>query len=131
MKFHHIGVATHNIEKSISDFLLLGYEQHSTKIIFDPLQNVNLAFLSKSLEPTIELVAPVDRKSPVSGILKKSGTTPYHFCYEVLDIQLSTTYLRSKNFVIVTPPTEAIAFENRRVSFLYSTNMGLIELLES
>ncbi len=51
MTFHHIGVATLNIEASSLAYALLGYQVGLS--IYDPKQKVNLCFLEKENAPTI------------------------------------------------------------------------------
>jgi len=128
MEFHHIGIATADIEKSAVAYSFLGY--FAGDIIYDPIQRVNLCFLIKEGFPTIELVSPTEEMSPVNTILDKNGTMPYHTCYEVMDIQAEIEALKKNKFIVVIKPVPAIAFKNRRVSFLYSKMTGLIELLE-
>jgi methylmalonyl-CoA/ethylmalonyl-CoA epimerase len=128
MKFHHIGVATENIELTANIYELLGYKKG--ELINDPLQKVKLCFLKKIGFPMVELVSPADITSPVNTILKKNGTIPYHTCYEVFDLEDKIIYLKKNKFILVVKPIAAVAFGNRRVCFLYHKGIGLIELLE-
>lgn len=128
MTFHHIGVATKSIEKSIIAYEALGYEL-SSKFI-DTVQGVNLAFLNKLGFPTIELVSPFSEFSPVSDIINKSGTTPYHTCFEVENIEVAIVNLRSRRYLLLKPPVPAIAFNNRMICFMFHNSSGLIELLQ-
>jgi|TARA_B110000908_G_C9798701_1_gene247696 methylmalonyl-CoA/ethylmalonyl-CoA epimerase len=127
MIFHHIGIAVNNIENAQKSYEKLGYKM--TLTIIDPIQNVKLCFLDKSDSPIIELVCPVDDKSPVVSILKKNGAMPYHTCYEVVDIEVEIKKLKKNGYIQVSKTVPAIAFENRLVCFLYNKNIGLIELL--
>jgi methylmalonyl-CoA/ethylmalonyl-CoA epimerase len=128
MNFHHIGIATHNIEETSKKYKLFGY-QVSTDTIYDPLQNVYITFMEKLNSPRIELVAPVDLNSPILNTLNKNGTIPYHFCYEVDNIVKVVESLKKMKFLMVSKIVPAIAFNNRLVCFLYSKESGLIELL--
>ena len=127
-KFHHVGIATDSIDKTSVSFIKAGYEM--TNIIFDPIQNVYIAFLKKTDSPLLELVEPVDETSPVRNILNKVGVSAYHFCYEVDDLEQSITKLRKQKFMLIIKPVEAVAFNGRKICFLYNTNTGLVELLE-
>ena len=128
MNFHHIGIATHNIEETAKKYNLFGYKT-STDIIFDPIQNVYISFMEKPNSPRLELVAPENQDSPILNILNKNGTIPYHFCYEVDDIVKDVDILKKKKFLMVSKIVPAVAFNNRLVCFLYSKESGLIELL--
>lgn len=87
--------------------------------------------MAKADDPLVELVSPLDKSSPVNNILRKVRTSPYHTCYEVEDITETSGELQAKRFGMVVEPVEAVAFEGRRVCFLYNTYVGLVELLEA
>ncbi len=80
--------------------------------------------------PLLELVEPVSEKSPVRNILNKAGVSAYHFCYEVENLNDSIAELRKKKFMLLVKPVEAVAFDGRKICFLYHKDAGLIELLE-
>jgi methylmalonyl-CoA/ethylmalonyl-CoA epimerase len=122
MKFHHIGIATNNLEQSLlfvkENFKVL----HHTDTIYDVQQDAYLIMITTK-DLNIELVSG----NVVEGFISKKQSY-YHVCYEVDDIERAI-----KSFslsVIATPPKEAILFNNRRVAFLL-TPIGLIELLET
>lgn len=128
MHFHHIGVATHSIEETTKKYIHFGYHT-TTDTIFDPIQNVFISFMEKKNSPRVELVAPVNKESPIWNTLNKNGTIPYHFCYEVDDIVQEVDKLKKMKFILVSKIVPAVAFDNRLVCFLYSKEAGLIELL--
>lgn len=130
LQFHHIGIATDDIEKSISLYEVLGYVSQGLRTVIDPIQKVELAFMFRENHPLIELVSPLDDNSPVRSILNKMRTTPYHTCYEIPVIEESIKDLKKERFVLVQKPTPAIAFNNRKIAFLFHKSFGLIELLE-
>jgi methylmalonyl-CoA/ethylmalonyl-CoA epimerase len=130
MKLHHYGLATRDLLATEDSFKVFGFSR-VTEIIEDPVQKVKLLFLKKDNDPLIELVEPLTSLSPITSILKKSGSSLYHTCYEVSDIVSSFSDLRKAGFVPVVKPVQAIAFQGRRVAFLYKSTVGLIEILES
>jgi len=129
MKIHHIGYAVPNIEKSLSTFEKLGYQQTS-EIVFDEIRGVNIVFLKNGNE-IVELVAPNGANSDVEKILKKNGVTPYHICYEVENIESSVQELGKNGWFPIKEPEIAPAIGNRRVVFLFTKNAGMIELVET
>ena len=129
MKFHHIGVAVKDIDKTASVYVAGGYKQSDTT--FDPVQNVNICWLTKEGMPTVELLAPVDDSSPVCKTLEKNGVTPYHTCYTVDNIETAMDALRKMKYVAVSKPEVAPAISNSKVAFMYNRNVGLIELVEA
>ena len=126
--FHHVGIASESIEKTSKLYIEAGYKM--TQVIFDPNQHVNICFLEKEESPLLELVEPVDEISPVRNILNKVGVSAYHFCYEVIDLKTNIEELKKKRFVLLVKPVEAVAFNGRKICFLYNKDVGLIELLE-
>lgn len=129
MEFHHIGVATSDINKSIKIYKMLDFTPG--EIIFDDVQQVNICFVKKSGHPDIELIEPVNDTSPVSQILKKVGTGPYHLCYCTDDLSKELIKLKEKKFLVITGPVAAIAFDRKRICFCYNKDLGLIELVEN
>ncbi len=130
LHFHHIGIATQDIDKTAVQYLNLGYEMDGG-IVFDPQQNVNICFLRHPAMPLVELLSPVDDKSPVVQILQKNGVTPYHSCYSVENLEEVVRQLRKLRYMVVSSPKPACAIGDRRVAFLYHKDMGLIELVEA
>ena len=128
-KFHHIGVAVKDLDATASVYEQGGYKRSSA--IFDPIQNVNICWLTKDGMPTVELLAPVDEQSPVNKTLEKVGVSPYHACYLVENIEEACAELRKQKYVMVSKPAEAVAFCGSRVCFLFNKNVGLIELVEA
>lgn len=129
LPFHHIGIACRNIEESSRFYIQNGYSL--SPVTYDPVQNVNIAFLSKMGNPLIELISPYDETSPVNKNLQKNGVSPYHICYEAEDLEAAIAELKKQKFLVVSRPAPAAAMENRRVCFLFSKDAGLIELVET
>jgi len=128
MEFHHVGVAVNSIEETAKCYVNMGYSLSET--FEDPIQNVRIAFLKREGSPLLELVEPVDKTSPVYNILKKIGVSAYHFCYEINNLQESIENFEKRDFRLLIEPVPAVAFNNRRICFLYHLDIGLIELLE-
>jgi methylmalonyl-CoA/ethylmalonyl-CoA epimerase len=121
MKFHHIGIATKNIDKTLdwvkNQFLVLNV----SKKVYDKNQDAYLQMIETE-DINIELVSG----NIVEKFIKKN-ITYYHICYEVESLEDA---IRSfKKSIVVSKPTEAILFDNRRVAFLL-TPIGIVELLE-
>lgn len=121
MRFHHIGIATKNIENTLkwvkSHFNVLNISDK----VYDKKQDAYLQMIETS-DLNIELVSG----NIVDKFVKKN-ITYYHICYEVSNID--KTISEFKNSLVVSKPKEAILFNNRKVAFLL-TPIGLVELLE-
>lgn len=127
MNIHHIGYAVKDIVKSYEKFKEIGYVKE-TDVIIDEKRKVEIQFLVKD-NYRIELISPYETKSPIEKILKR-GNTPYHICYEVLNLENEIKNLQSTGYTLVEKPEKAPAIENKRVAFMFSMDMGLIELVE-
>ena len=128
LTFHHVGIACHKIEKTLSFYAAMGYT--AAPVVDDLIQHVRVCFLDKEGAPRLELLEPLDDQSPVARTLASSGVTPYHLCYQVQDIENSIQSLRGQRFLLVTGPVPACAMENRRIAFLFKKDVGLVELVE-
>ena len=83
--FHHIGIACHDIGKTMAFYVAQGYSP--SPVVDDPLQHVKVCFLDKEGEPRLELLQALDEQSPVARTLQAVGVSPFHICYEVADIE--------------------------------------------
>jgi methylmalonyl-CoA/ethylmalonyl-CoA epimerase len=128
LRFHHIGVAVFSIENAKVFYISQGYREVIS--IFDPEQDVDVCVLRNEGMPCVELLAPHDEQSPINNILKKSGVTPYHICYEVDNMEESISLLKKSRFLPVSKPKVSNAFDNHRVCFLIKKDIGLIEIIE-
>jgi len=128
LSFHHIGIACRDIEATKPFYIAQGYVASET--VFDPVQSVNICFLDKAGMPRIELLSPIGEDSPVVRTLETSGVAPYHICYEADDITVAISRLKSQHFVLLKKPVPACAIGGKAVCFLYSKNVGLVELVE-
>jgi methylmalonyl-CoA/ethylmalonyl-CoA epimerase len=126
--FHHLGIATRNIEKCAEIYCSLGYTKSEIKI--ESSQKVKICFLHKHETPVMELVEPLSKNSPISRIIQASGTTPYHTCYEVENIKLAVYELEALNFRPLFEPTQSDAMEEGLFCYLFSPDVGLIELYQ-
>ena len=127
MRVDHIGYAVKNIDKAIQTMEHLGYT--FTPKVDDKDRNVSIAF-GELDGYRIELVAPMSKGSPIDIQLSKVGPTPYHICYKSNAIEEDIEMLKAGRFRVTIPLSPAIAFNNRRVVFLYSLSVGLIEIVE-
>lgn len=129
LKVHHIGYLVKKTEAAIRTFQNLGYEIVQDTI-YDEIRKVNICFMEKD-GCCIELVSPASEDSVVSGLLKKFKNSPYHICYETAHFEEDYQTLTNEGFLSIDTPTPAPALQNRRVVFLTSSAVGMIELLEN
>lgn len=133
IKVHHIGYLVKNIKEAILEFRRMGYliEQD---LMYDKLRNVDICLLKKD-NYCIELVSPAQigggQGSVVDGLLKRYKNSPYHICYETDCFDADLQSFLAKGFLAVDIPMPAPALQGRKVVFLMSASIGMIELLET
>lgn len=127
MNIDHIGYAVKDIDKAKSIFETIGYSFEET--ITDCDRKIYIAF-GKMNGYRIELVAPISSGSPVDNYLTNIGATPYHICYVSENIEEDIKTLEKIRFKVMIPLTPAKAFNNKRVVFLYSLTIGMVEIVE-
>ncbi len=125
MKFHHIGIATNNIEETLSKLKKYFNIKEISKIIYDDNQDANLCMITLDDDIKIELI----NGKVVENLLRKRQYL-YHTCYSVKDINATINNLIEDGAFLVREPKEAILFENKKVAFLM-WDLGLIELVEA
>ena len=125
----HIGYAVKSIEKSKFIFEKLGFSFE--ELIIDDKRNLKIQFGNNGFE-RIELleIYDINKPSPIDLFLSKIGPTPYHICYKSNNIEEDICLLKSKGFMLVHSPDSAIAFNNKKVAFMFQKDIGIIELVE-
>src|SRR5579864_7362672 len=127
MRFSHIGFVVENIGRAhyLLSQLLDGGEISAT--YHDPIQGVNVAFASVGNCLT-ELIEPASSQSPVSRFLAQGGGL-HHLCFETNELDREVERLRAHGFAVSCPPSPAVAFDRRRIAFLFNPDLRLIELV--
>lgn len=127
-EFHHIGYAVKNIQLTADVYIKQGWS--TTETVIDNIQNVKICFLFKNNMPLIELIEPIDEFSPTNQFLNKNGVSTYHICYKVENIIDAIKEYRKLKFIPLFSPVEANALNNKKICYLYNSNIGLIEIVE-
>lgn len=130
MKIHHFGIAVTDMKKTRRIYESLGFVAE-TECCLDISRNLIILFMTNG-KVRIELLEVADKgkSSPVDQFLnKRNRHNIYHSCYETACLEKEIENLKD-DFVIVETAKEAPALKGRRVCFLYSNSVGLIELLE-
>ena len=130
MRLHHFAYVTDNVEKKASSFChMFGFKQVGGPLV-DRNQGVRIMLLDVGNGLLMELLEPEGTHSPVKGQLDK-GEGIYHFCFEVEDLDQELERIgREKIGIVVKSAVEAPAFEGRRVAFVVTSDMDLVEYLE-
>lgn len=123
----HIGYAVKNMASAKALFYELGYVFGSESV--DELRKVAVCVGQNVGRYKVELLAPLKGiGSPVDGYLQKVGSTPYHICYRVKNMDLAVSELQNRGFTLMGYPAPSIPLGGD-VCFLYSGDIGIVELI--
>lgn len=124
MTVHHSGIIVRDLEKNMTLYTKLGYDQVSD-IVVDNVQQNKVVFLQNQ-KHKIELIEPLNEKSSIYHF--KEGY--HHICYE---IDSPNTFLHDfkqlKIGKIFMRPIQAPAIDNRKIIFACLTNGTFVEFL--
>ncbi|MFC1237535.1 VOC family protein [Vibrio sp. F74] len=126
----HYAVTTLNLEKTLRDFLSIPGSKLLRGPGENPAQGVYYAFVELNGMGTVEILSPLNDKSPILSHIKQ-GSGAYHLCYAVADIEVAVAKAQESNAKLVVEPRADGAFDGRRVAFLIHPDHGLFEVLEA
>lgn len=132
-KLRHVGVAVPSLDPATDTLAaLFGYRIISGPFE-DPIQKVSVNFLTQSDNDVaeIELIAPLGQDSPITAMLAKSGGGAYHLCFETTDIEQALVHAKNNGCIVVSGPVPAVAFNGRRIAWIYTRSRQLFELVEA
>lgn len=127
MEFHHIAVATDNIEKEFEGYRMLGYTRESN-VFEDNKQGIRGLFIVAPNQPRLELLENL----PTSNVLDRwlmTRNKMYHFAYKVSNME-SMIKVFNKNKIKMLSSLEQSTYFGKRICFLLLPNMYMIELIE-
>jgi methylmalonyl-CoA/ethylmalonyl-CoA epimerase len=117
------------MEDAIGEFQALGYDVRQ-EIIHDPVRRIDICFMANQ-GILIELITPSIDCELFTKLQKRIGNAPYHFCYIAEgEFEENLGALERDGYFLVQKPEPAIALDGKRVAFLMSETIGLIEILE-
>jgi methylmalonyl-CoA/ethylmalonyl-CoA epimerase len=132
-KLLHIGVAVPSLDTTAEALSsLFGYRVVSGPFD-DPIQKVRVNFLAQSNKDAaeIELIAPLSEDSPIQSMLAKNGGGAYHLCFETSDLEAALDHAKKNGCIVVSTPVPAVAFQGRRIAWIYTRSRQLFELVEA
>jgi methylmalonyl-CoA/ethylmalonyl-CoA epimerase len=132
-KLRHVGVAVPSLGPATETLsALFGYRVISGPFD-DPIQKVTVNFLTQSDKDIaeIELIAPLTEDSPIKSVLAKGGGSAYHLCFETSDIEQALVHATNNGCIIVSPAVPAVAFNGRKIAWIYTRSRQLFELVEA
>ena len=131
-KINHIAIAVPDIKEAAlkwqqalnmkkSEIMIL--EEHGVKVVFLEFSNLK-----------IELIEPLDNKSPISKFLEKNPKGGmHHICFEVEKITETINSLKDKNINILGDGNPKIGAHDKPVVFIHPYDLfgTLVELEET
>jgi methylmalonyl-CoA/ethylmalonyl-CoA epimerase len=127
LKVEHIGIAVHDLGKSIDLFQkLLNTPCYKTEQVES--EQVTTAFF-KTGDTKIELLESSSAEGVIARFIEKKGEGLHHIAFEVQDIEAEMKRLQAEGFVLLNEKPKPGA-DNKLVCFLHpkGTNGVLIEL---
>jgi len=137
VELHHFGIVVAQLEAAMARYAeLFDYEPRGEPV-YDPLQTVRVGLVAPrasgvrrtSAPILIEFIEPVGDSSRVAPFLKRGGGL-HHVCYAVDDLEAALEHARGHGALVVHEPAPAVAFEGRRIAWLYTPDRQLVEFLE-
>lgn len=132
-RLQHVGVAVPKLAATTELMTaLFGYRVVSGPFD-DPIQRVSVNFLTTAATDAveIELIAPLTEDSPIKAMLAKGGGSSYHLCFQTADLDAALAHALRLKCVVVSQPAPAVAFEGRRIAWIYTPSRQLFELVEA
>lgn len=127
LEFHHIGVATDNIEREFEAYRFLGYARED-QVFEDPEQGIRGQFITAAGQPRLELLENLPESKTLDSWLE-SRIKFYHYAYKVEDIEKVVEVLEKNRIKLLSPLKHSVYFK-KRICFLMMSNRFLIELVE-
>ena len=125
-RLQHVGVAVPTLGPTTELMTaLFGYRVVSGPFD-DPIQKV-----SETDAVEIELIAPLTEDSPIRATLAKGGGSAYHLCFATADLDAALAHALRLKCIVVAQPAPAVAFEGRRIAWIYTPSRQLFELVEA
>jgi acyl carrier protein/predicted enzyme related to lactoylglutathione lyase len=125
----HVAVTTPDFKQTVVEYLNLPGASLVKGPGWNARQKVEYAFIRIVNGPMVEVLGAVE-DSPINKHIEKGGGA-YHFCYAVADIEESIRQAKNAGAKVIVEPIEDIAFDERKVAFLFSSSQGIFELVEA
>ena len=128
LKFHHIGIASDDINKEYSAFRLIGYNSGSD-IFYDNNQGIKGLFIESNCMPRLELLENLENSTTLNYFTDKK-IKMYHFGYFTENIDKTKDILCSLGAKVISPIKKSTYFKTN-ICFLMLKNTFIIELIDN
>lgn len=117
-RFHHVGLGVSSIASA----------DPTARPVENRTEGVAMAFVDVH-GVTVELLEPLDDDSPIARSVAQ-GRTLLHLCFEVDDLDDALVTARASGFLRISAPTVVPEWDDRRIAWVFSRDLGLVELVE-
>ena len=124
MQIHHAGYIVHDAE----DTSLFQEKLHRIASVFDPLQEATICLYRNQHDGLIELIQPLNEKSPVWNFLQKNGSRFHHHCYQGKRNEIEK-YIADNQLTKIMGPLTAKIFDPSQVEFYIDKNSNITEFI--
>ena len=127
LEFHHIGLATTDIEKEYDVFRLIGYVREGDPFV-DEIQGIKGQFITSHSGPRLELLENISGSETLDTWLK-NRIKMYHLGFIVEHFDSAIDELKRRKAKIIKRP-ELSTYFGKRICFIVFNNSFLLELIE-
>ena len=131
MNFHHFGIITSNIKSTSKNLKRVLPIKNESKVIVDKKWRVKIIFLLDNQNIKYEIIEPIGKKSPIYNALSKNINILNHIAYKTENFDRECEYLVNEGLFPITKPMSAVAFNNKKVTFFFTKEKFILEIIES
>jgi methylmalonyl-CoA/ethylmalonyl-CoA epimerase len=118
-KINHVGLAVPHIEAFLRKTAFLYEGLSRGPMIVNERQKVRELFLTDGAT-TVELLEPLGRGSPLEAFLNRNPSGGLlHLAFEVTDLDAAIARVTAAGGRLVVAPVADVAFNERRIAFVY------------
>lgn len=131
MRLHHVGKVVKDLNEAVNYYKDTFGFIPTGQPIKDFIQKVEVVFIEIGFgkNPTIELIKPLSKDSPVSKFLDKGGGI-HHLCFAVEDIHKAIEVFKGKKALILGNPVPGKGHNDSLTVWIYTAEKELVELVE-
>lgn len=127
LEFHHIGIATTNIDKEFDVFRLIGYVREGDSFE-DATQGIKGQFITSNSGPRLELLENISGSATLDTWLN-NRIKMYHLGFIVDHFDYAIDVLKSRKAKIIKRP-EISTYFGKRICFVVFNNSLILEIIE-
>ncbi len=124
MQIHHTGYIVKNAEDPLS----VQSGLHLVASGIDPAQEAKICLYKNQQNELLELVEPLNERSPVWNFLQKNGNAFHHYCYSSTEDEM-INYAKKHELIKIMGPLDTALFPGQKVVFYISKQQEITEFI--